>query len=52
MSECWELIEIDHPDNDFFFFTTWTLEDDDCTQDGPCECRCWLCTKYKAANGS
>ena len=21
-------------------------------QDGPCECRCWLCTKYKAANGS
>ena len=52
MSECWELIEIDHPDNDFFFYTQWPLEDDDCAQDAPCYCHCWLCTKYKAAKGS
>ena len=50
MGECWDLIEKDSPDNDFFYYTQWLLEDDDCTQDGPCECHCWLCTKYKAAN--
>ena len=48
MSQCWELIEKDHPDNDFFYWTSWPLEDDDCTQDGPCDCRCWLCMKYPA----
>jgi hypothetical protein len=48
MDQCWKLIEKDHPDNDFFFWTSWPLEDDDCTQDGPCDCRCWLCMKYPA----
>ena len=50
MGQCYELIEKDSPDNDFFYHTQWPLEDDVCSQDGPCECHCWLCTKYKAAN--
>jgi hypothetical protein len=54
MSQCWKLIEKDSPDNDFFFWTSWPLDDDDCAtwSDEPCECHCWLCTKYKAAKGS
>ena len=58
MGQCYDLIEKDTPDNDFFFWTSWPLEDDDCAQiigsviGGPCECHCWLCTKYKVANGS
>ena len=58
MSQCYELIEKDSPDNDFFFWTSWPLEDDDCAQiigsviGGPCECHCWLCTRYKGAKGS
>ena len=54
MSECWELIEIDHPDNDFFFYTIWSLEDDACAawSDEPCTCHCWLCTKSQVAKGS
>ena len=55
MDQCYKLIEKDRPDNDFFFYTQWPLEDDDCTQDGPCECSCWLCMKYPVkglANGS
>ena len=31
MGQCYDLIEKDHPDNDFFFWTQWPLEDDDCT---------------------
>ena len=31
MNKCWELIEKDTPDNDFFYHTQWPLEDDDCT---------------------
>ena len=31
MSQCYKLIEKDTPDNDFFFWTQWPLEDDDCT---------------------
>ena len=60
MSQCYELIEKDSPDNDFFFFTQWPLEDDDCSTwsddsvgiRGQCECHCWLCTKYQAADRS
>ena len=43
---------IDYPDCDFFYWTQWELSDGDCFEDGPCESHCWLCTKYKAANGS
>ena len=55
MNKCWELIEKDTPDNDFFFWTQWPLEDDDCTQDlrtlqERCECHCWLCTKWQAVH--
>ncbi len=51
MGQCYDLIEKDHPDNDFFFWTQWPLEDDDCFSDSRnCECHCWLCTKYKAAH--
>ena len=54
MGECYDLIEIDRPDNDFFFYTQWPLEDDDCSawSDEPCTCHCWLCTKSQVAKGS
>ena len=60
MDQCYKLIEKDRPDNDFFFWTSWPLEDDDCSTwsddsvgiRGQCECHCWLCTKYQAADRS
>ena len=54
MSQCYNVIVKDVGDdrNDFFFYTNWPVEDDDCSQDAPCYCQCWLCTKYKAAKGS
>lgn len=54
MGQCYDLIEKDHPDNDFFFWTQWPLEDDDCSfvrgfnLQERCECHCWLCTKWQA----
>ena len=50
--EACRLTWIDYPDCDFFYWTQWELSDGDCFEDGPCYCHCWLCTKYKAANGS
>ena len=54
MSQCYNVIVKDVGDdrNDFFFYTNWPLEDDDCStwSDEPCTCHCWLCTKYKAGS--
>ena len=41
----------DDSDNDYFYYTQWELGDGDCFEDGPCDCRCWLCTKYQAYHG-
>ena len=56
MGQCYDLIEKDHPDNDFFYHTQWPLEDDDCSfvrgfnLQERCECHCWLCTKWQAVH--
>ena len=39
----------DDPDNDYFYWTQWELCDGDCSENEPCECHCWLCTKYQAS---